>query len=148
MRRFALAAIFTATFAAQAGAQSFAPDDPILRRIWTLGMDSSQIYRLGQVLTDSVGPRLTGTPGQKAAHDWAVAQYGRWGIPARNEQYGTWRGWRRGPTHIDLVAPRVRTLEGTMLAWSAGTRGNVEGAVITLPQLAVSAALATWLPQS
>ena len=148
MRRFALAAIFTATFAAQAGAQSFATDDPILRRIWTLGMDSSQIYRLGQVLTDSVGPRLTGTPGQKAAHDWAVAQYGRWGIPARNEQYGTWRGWRRGPTHIDLVAPRVRTLEGTMLAWSAGTRGNVEGAVITLPQLADSAALATWLPQA
>jgi carboxypeptidase Q len=98
MRRFALAAAFTAALAANASAQSFAVEDPILRRIWTIGMDSSQIYRLGQVLTDSIGPRLTGTPGQKAAHDWAVAQYQRWGIPARQEQYGTWRGWRRGTT--------------------------------------------------
>ena len=147
MRRFVLAAVCIAAFAAQASAQTFATEDPILRRIWTLGMDSSQIYRLGQVLTDSIGPRLTGTPGQKAAHDWAVAQYQRWGITARNEQYGTWRGWRRGTTHIDLIAPRVRTLEGTMLAWSAGTRGNVEGAVITLPQGADSAAIESWLPQ-
>ena len=148
MRRFALAAVLMATFAAPVGAQTFATDDPVLRRIWTIGMDSSQIYRLGQVLSDSVGPRLTGTPGMKSAHDWAVAQYQRWGIPARQEQYGTWRGWRRGTTHIDLIAPRVRSLEGTMLAWSAGTRGNVEGAVITMPQLADSAALAGWLPNA
>jgi hypothetical protein len=120
----------------------------VLRRIWTLGMDSSQIYRLGQVLTDSVGPRLTGTPGQKAAHDWAVAQYQRWGITARNEQYGTWRGWRRGATHIDLIAPRVRTLEGTMLAWSAGTRGPIEGPVVVLPEAADSNAFRAWLPQA
>jgi carboxypeptidase Q len=148
MRRFPIALVFLATIARIAGAQTFATDDPVLRRIWTLGMDSSQIYRLGQVLTDSIGPRLTGTPGQKAAHDWAVAQYQRWGITARNEQYGTWRGWRRGTTHIDLIAPRMRTLEGTMLAWSAGTRGNVEGPVVVLPELSDSVALAAWLPQA
>ena len=149
MRRIALAALALVLLATTSNAQTFATENPVLRRIWTLGMDSSQIYRLGQVLTDSVGPRLTGAPGMTAAHDWAVAQYQRWGINARKEQYGTWRGWRRGPTHVDLIAPRVRTLEGTMLAWSAGTGGkNVEGPVVILPELADTNALAVWLPQA
>jgi hypothetical protein len=141
-------AAFLAALAHAGSAQTFATEDPVLRRIWTLGMDSSHIYRLAQTLTDSIGPRLTGTPQQKAAHDWAVAQYRQWGITARNEHYGTWRGWRRGPTHIDLIAPRVRTLEGTMLAWSPGTRGSIEAAVIILPELADSNALRAWLPQA
>jgi carboxypeptidase Q len=148
LRRFAIAAFLTAAFVPDASAQTFATEDAVLQRIWTLGMDSSQVYRLAQTLTDSVGPRLTGSPSQRSAHDWAVKQYQRWGITARNEQYGTWRGWRRGITHVDLVAPRVRTLEGTMLAWSPGTNGNVEAPVIILPSLADSAALATWLPQA
>jgi carboxypeptidase Q len=149
MRRLLLTAALVAVAAPQLAAQQFATEDPVLRRIWTLGMDSSHIYRLAQVLTDSVGPRLTGSPGQKSAHDWAVRQYQQWGITARQEQYGTWRGWRRGYTHIDLVQPRVRTLEGTLLAWSPGTNGqNVEAPVIVLPtSLTDSAALAGWLPQ-
>ncbi|HEY0306037.1 MAG TPA: hypothetical protein VGC44_13785, partial [Longimicrobiales bacterium] len=99
MRRMLFAATFLAALAAPASAQTFATDNPVLKRIWTLGMDSSHIYRLAQTLTDSIGPRLTGSPGQKAAHDWAVAQYRGWGIDARQEQYGTWRGWRRGVSH-------------------------------------------------
>src|SRR3712207_4949439 len=122
-----------------AHAQTFPTDDPVIRRIWRLGMDSSQVYALAQTLTDSIGPRLTGSPGMRSANDWLVATYGRWGISARNEQYGTWRGWRRGTTHIDLTAPRVRTLEATMLAWSPPTRGPVEGRVVVLPDLADSA---------
>lgn len=148
MRRFVIAAAFMAALVPQVQAQTFATEDPVLRRIWTLGMDSSHIYRLAQTLTDSIGPRLTGSPEQKAAHDWAVKQYQQWGIAARNEQYGTWRGWRRGHTHVDLIAPRVRTLEGTMLAWSPGTNGNVEAPVILLPEANDSGALAAWLPQA
>ena len=94
-----------------AGAQTFTTDDPVLRRIWAMGMDSSRTYEFAQVLMDSIGPRLTGTPELEAAGDWLVSQYASWGIPARAEQYGTWRGWRRGPTHVDLISPRVRTLD-------------------------------------
>jgi hypothetical protein len=79
-------------------------------------MDSSQAYALAQALMDSIGPRLTGTPGIRSGNDWLVARYREWGITARNVQYGTWRGWRRGVTHVDLVVPRIRTLEATMLA--------------------------------
>jgi len=127
----------------------FAVDDPVLRRIWSIGNDSSQLPHLAQVLFDSLGPRLTASPEMTAAQNWLLAIYNSWGITARKEQYGTWRSWRRGPTHVDLVAPRPRSLEATMLAWSPGTpRGRpVRGAVVILPDVADSSALKAWLPQ-
>ncbi|MBD0319985.1 MAG: M28 family peptidase [Gemmatimonadetes bacterium] len=126
---------------APAGAQEWTSTDPVLQRIWREGMGSgSQVERLAQALTDSVGPRLTGSPEMANARQWAVSTYRNWGITAREEQYGTWRGWRRGYTHIDLMQPRMRTLEGTMLAWSPGTRGPVTAQVVLLPEAADSAA--------
>ena len=126
-----------------------APTDPILARIWTLGMDSSQTERLAQVLLDSVGPRLTGTAGLKHGNDWLVRTYAAWGIAARNEKYGTWRGWRRGHSHIDLIAPRIRTLEGTMLGFSPGTRKkDLTATTIILPRFPDSTAFVSWLPQA
>ncbi len=112
-------------------------------------MDNSQAYKLTQVLSDSIGPRLTGSPGIKRGNDWLVATYKSWGVDARNEQYGKWKGWRRGTTHVDLMTPRVRTLEGTLLAWSAGTGGkDVTGTTVILPEVRDSAALVAWLPQA
>ncbi len=143
----ALAAALVSTTVPAQG-QTFPTDDAVLRRIWALGMDSSQTYRLAQVLLDSIGPRLTGTPGMRAGNEWLVKTYQSWGVPARNEQYGTWRGWERGVTHVDLVAPRVRSLEGTMLAWSPGTRGAVQGPAVLLPDLPDEADFQRWLPQA
>jgi len=147
-----LVAVVTGTAIAQGFPQpsGFAVSDPVLQRIWAIGNDSSQLEHLAQVLFDSLGPRLTASPGMNAAQDWLVRTYTAWGITARKEQYGTWRGWRRGATHIDLITPRQRTLEGTMLAWSPGTpRGRpVRGGVVILPDVADSAALAKWLPQA
>jgi len=127
-------------------AQSLAVDDPVLRRLWHLGMDSSQVRPLAQALMDSIGPRLTGSPGHNAGNAWLLAQYAKWGVEAKTEQYGTWRNWRRGITHLDLVAPRVRSLEATMLAWSPGTKGKVEGKVVILPEVADGEAFRKWLP--
>jgi carboxypeptidase Q len=136
--------------AAPLAAQTFPADDPVLQRMWTMGMSESHAPRLAQALLDSIGPRLTGSPQLTAANEWAVAMLAQWGIEARNEQYGTWRGWRRGGTHIDLIAPRQRTLEGTMLAWSPGTpRGRpVEGPVVLLPEVASIEEFEAWLPQA
>lgn len=151
LSRFALSSSLLLSLALAAApaasAQTFTTDDPVLRRIWSLGMDSSRLVPLAQTLLDSIGPRLTGSPGMESASRWVIAQYDAWGIPARAERYGTWRGWRRGLSHIDLLQPRVRSLEGTMLAWSPGTGGrNVDAPAIVLPDLADSAAFAAWLP--
>src|SRR5689334_8806543 len=132
IRALAFSAAIAASIHARATrAQTFPTDDPIIKRIWAVGMDSSHTWELAQSLLDSIGPRLTGSPAHKAGNDWLVARYREWGIDARNEQYGTWKSWRRGVTHIDLLTPRVRALEGTMLAWSPGTGGKpVTGAAV------------------
>jgi hypothetical protein len=112
-------------------------------------MDSSLAMPLLQTLSDSIGPRLTGTPEIQRGNDWLVRTYTGWGVTARNERVGTWKGWRRGATHLDLVGPRTRTLEATMLAWSPGTRGrDVTAPVVVLPALADSAAFQAWLPSA
>lgn len=130
-------------------AQTFPTDDAVIRRIWAEAMDSSQLPLLAHELFDVIGPRLVGSPGMQKAHDWAVDQYRSWGIEAENQQYGTWRGWERGITHIDLLKPRVRTLEGTMLAFSPGTRaGGVTGGIVAFPDIQDSAAFQRWLPQA
>ena len=128
-------------------AQDFPSDDPIIRAIWAQGMeDGSQVERLAQALIDSIGPRLSGSPGQRNSVEWAMSMYENWDVPVRAEQYGTWRSWDRGYTHIDLLAPRKRTLNGTMLAWSPGTDGPIEGEVIAMPLFSNQADFEAWLP--
>jgi carboxypeptidase Q len=117
-------------------AQSLATNDPVLQAIWREGMGNSQVEALAQALLDSIGPRLTGSPGMERAQAWAASMLEGWGVDARLERYGTWEGWERGPSHIDLIQPRVRSLEGQILAWSPGTGGRpVEAGVAYLPQI-------------
>jgi carboxypeptidase Q len=149
MRRLFAACSAALLLAAPLSAQTFPTDDPVLKRIWAIGMDSSRVVDLSQTLLDSLGPRLAGTASQKAAQDWLIRTYASWGIDAKNERYGTWRGWRRGHSHIDLVSPRVRTLEGTMVGYSPGTKGrDVTAGTIVLPRFADSGAFVRWLPQA
>jgi len=123
--------------------------DSVANRIFRLGMDSSKTQQLAQVLFDSIGPRLTGSPGMTAASDWIIRMYRSWGIDARREPYGTWRGWKRGESHVDLVGPRTRSLEATMLAWSPGTNGKpVTAEAIVLPKFRDSTEFVKWLPQA
>ena len=69
--------------------------------------NNSQLEHLAHELFDLVGPRLVGTPQMKNAHDWAVKKYSDWGIKSYNHEWGVWRGWERGITHIDMLEPRV-----------------------------------------
>ena len=119
--------------------------DPMLLRIVEEGMQRSQAGALAQVLTDSIGPRLTGSPGFTSAGDWLVSKYKEWGVTARKEQWGTWSSFKRGVTHVDLIAPRTRTLEATMLAWSPATNGAVTGDVVVLPQFESAESAHAWL---
>ncbi|MFH1762620.1 MAG: M20/M25/M40 family metallo-hydrolase [Gemmatimonadota bacterium] len=123
----------------------FPVDDPIIKAIWDEGMGNSHIYTLAQVLADSIGPRLPGSPAYDAGADWALKLFREWGMEARTEQYGTWNAWERGVTNVDLIEPRVRSLDGMMQAWSPGTNGPVTGAVVTIPQLSSAAEFQTFL---
>lgn len=128
------------------GAQTFRSADSVIRRMWQVGIEESQLERLAQVLIDSIGPRLSGTPGYQSAVEWLERTYAGWGVATRRERYGTWRGWRMGTVHMELTAPRVQNLEVELLAWSPGTGGRaVEGDAVVVPELADAAAAQQWL---
>jgi carboxypeptidase Q len=122
--------------------------NPVLQRIWDEGMNRSQAMSLAQQLMDPLGQRMTGSPQSDAAQDWAVRTYASWGVQARKERYGTWLGWSRGVTHVDLIAPRVKSLEAHALAYSPSTGGRpVEGEVIAYPaDVTTPEQFDAWLP--
>lgn len=125
----------------------FAQDKKIIDNIVKEVNENSQLEKLAHELLDVVGPRLVGSPQMKQANDWAVKKYTGWGISAKNEKWGEWAGWERGITHIDLISPRVRTLEGTQLAWSPSTNGKtINAEAIILPEITDSVAFQKWLP--
>jgi hypothetical protein len=128
-------------------AQTLATDDPVLRQIWDLAINDSRIEAMAQKLLDSIGPRLTASPQMERAQEWAVTMLSGWGYDAGLEEYGTWEGWDRGVSHVDLMAPRVRSLEGRILAFSPGTGGRpVEGEAVLLPELIGPADFQAFLP--
>lgn len=113
----------------------FAQEDQIIQSIIKEAHENSQLKALGHELIDVVGPRLVGTPQMANAHDWAVEKYESWGISAENQQWGTWKGWERGITHVDLVEPRVQSLQARQLAWSPSTkRKGITAEVVLLPE--------------
>jgi carboxypeptidase Q len=146
--RYAALASVLALVPLAAPAQTWTVDDEILRGIWEAGFQESRAEAIAQHLMDVIGPRLSGSPAHEAAHDWAVALLHGWEISARKQQLGTvahYPAWERGVTHIDLIRPRVRTLEGTVASWSPGTGGSVEGPVVVFPEYGDYAELEEWL---
>lgn len=131
-----------------AGNISVAQEDQVIQNIVQEAEENSKLENLAHQLLDSIGPRLVGTPQMNHAHDWAVKKFQSWDIAAEKQKWGEWRGWERGVTHIDLLEPRIQTLEGRQLAWSPSTgKKPVTAEVITLPkQIADSLAFQRWLP--
>ncbi|MFN7274635.1 MAG: peptidase M28, partial [Bacteroidota bacterium] len=126
--------------------QTLAQNNPVIDAIIKEGTQNSALKRMGHELMDQIGPRLVGTPQMQKANDWAVNTYAGWGIQARNEAWGQWKDWERGITHLDMLTPRLHTIECTQLAWSPSTKKRgVKGEAIILPDLADSSAYAEWM---
>ena len=138
--------LFSALFLC-VSACAFAQDKKVIDNIVKEVNENAQLEKLAHELLDVVGPRLVGSPQMKQANDWAIKKYSDWGISAKNEKWGEWAGWERGITHIDLISPRIRTLEGTQLAWSASTNGKtINAEAIILPAITDSVSFQKWLP--
>ncbi len=145
MRRLLLVSL--AFLVLQVNAQSQNKDSAIIAAIVKEATENSQLQQLAHELLDGIGPRLVGTPQMQQAHDWAINKYKSWDIQARNEKWGEWRGWERGVSHIDMVYPRVKSLEGMQLAWSPSTGGKtITAETIIIPDLKDSIAFQQWLP--
>jgi len=145
MKKHLILLLFSTFFILNSVAQD---NQTIIQNIVAEAEQNSQTQQLAFELIDLIGPRLVGTPGMEKAADWAVAKFNSWGITAEKQNFGTWRGWERGITHIDLIEPRVRTLAGMQLAWSAPTpKKGITAEVVILPEnIKDSIDFARWLP--
>jgi len=120
--------------------------DEVVEKMIDEVYNNSQVEKLSHELFDVIGPRLVGTPQMKNAHDWAVNKYKSWGIKSYLHEWGVWRGWERGITHIDMLKPRVRTLAGRQLAWSPSTsKRGVTAELTKIPQINNKEDFEQWL---
>ncbi|MFN7686109.1 MAG: M20/M25/M40 family metallo-hydrolase [Sphingobacteriales bacterium] len=127
-------------------ASAQAQQDPVVAAIIKEATENSQLMQRSHELMDGIGPRLVGSTKMVQASDWAIAQYRQYGIEAKRENYGTWRGWDRGVTHVDMLSPWVKSLEATQLAFSPATKKPVNATTIILADVADSLAFQQWLP--
>ena len=95
--------------------------------------DSQLMWWVHEV-TDVYGPRLTGSPGLKAAEDFAVKQMTAWGF--KNVHLEAWNfnhpGWQNYELEANTVSPFQQPLNVRAVAWTPGTNGPVQGAVLVV----------------
>ncbi len=95
--------------------------DPI-GRIREEGLNRSQVMATLSYLTDVIGPRLTGSPHLKRAHEWTRDKLTSWGLTnAQIEPWGYFgRGWSLQSFSAQIVQPYAIPLIGAPKAWSPG----------------------------
>lgn len=98
------------------------------------GLENSQVMEILRMLTDVHGPRLSFSPGYKAAANYAKQTMESYGLT--NVHYDTWgemgRGWYLKKFNLDMISPSYIPLIGYPKAWSPGVKGNVSGDVVFL----------------
>jgi len=109
-------------------------DLDMVTRIRDEGFNRSEVMESLRVLTDEIGPRLTASPGMRAASKWTVEQLQAWGVEnVYLESFDFGRGWSVTRSEIHMTSPRQIQLHGLPVEWHAGTGGVLEGEVIYAP---------------
>jgi hypothetical protein len=103
-----------------------------MARIRQEGLDHSQIPELAHHLTDVVGPRLTGSPGMKAANAWTAEKLRSWGLSGvAIEPWGRFgRGWENVAYEGRVLTPYSQSMPGQASAWTGSTKGTVTAPVL------------------
>jgi carboxypeptidase Q len=92
------------------------------------GMRGPAAAVLFHTLTDTIGPRLTGSPSHVQAARWAVERLKAWGLDnPRLEPFRFGRGWSLEKLTVEMTAPRYMPLIGYAEAWSPATSGVLTG---------------------
>ncbi len=117
--------------AASAQAPSVADMNTRLRAEET---NASKIMWIMHEISDVHGPRLTGSPGLRAAQDWAVATMKSWGLS--NVKLEPWnfnhQGWQNYELEANVTQPFQQPLNVRAVSWTPGTKGTVEGPVLVV----------------
>ena len=128
----ALVALMLASVAAPAMA---APDLAMVARITDEAMNHGEVVDTAAYLTDRIGPRLTNSPGMRAAERWTQDKFKAWGLTnVRTEGFDFGRGWSFDSASVTMVSPRRMSLRTLPVAWTPGTpAAGITAPVIIAP---------------
>jgi hypothetical protein len=127
MRNVALGLVLACVLVQHAHAQERV-DAAMIARIRAEGLERSRVLETYNMLTNIIGPRLTGSPAFKQAADWTRGQLEGWGIAnAHLESFEFGRGWTLEKLTLEMLQPRYFPLTGYPEAWTPSTRGVIEG---------------------
>ena len=100
------------------------------------GLESRNSFELVRSLTTEVGPRFAGTPGDRAAVEWAVSAMNEIGLEnVRTERVPVPR-WVRGHERGEILAPYPQPMFLTALGGSVGTEdGGLEAEVVMVSSM-------------
>ncbi|MGH9394871.1 MAG: hypothetical protein ACRD1E_11925, partial [Terriglobales bacterium] len=94
----------------------------------------SKIMWIMHEVSDVYGPRLTGSPGLRAAQDWAVRAMQSWGLS--NVHLEAWNfnhpGWQNWDLEANVISPFQQPLNVRAVAWTPGTNGMVQAPVVAV----------------
>lgn len=106
-------------------------DLEVINQIRDEGFTHSEVVDILRHLSDEIGPRLTGSPGMKAANDWTLSKFQEWGLQnGYLDPFEFGRGWTVEKSLVTMTAPRQAQLYAFPLSWTIGTEGVIEAPVI------------------
>jgi carboxypeptidase Q len=98
----------------------------VLAKIRDEGLHRSKVESVFDEFVNVIGPRLTGSPAQKRAADYAKATLESWGVTgAHLEPWEFGHGWTLEKLTIEMTEPRYMPLVGYAEAWTPSTNGEV-----------------------
>ena len=128
-----LATLATALAPAPARAQEKV-DLATVAKIKDEALNRSKIMETMSWLTDVYGPRLTGSPNEKAAADWTVKTLTGWGVQnAHLESWPFYKGWRNDRFALQVTGSNPFPVAAAPRAWSpAPAKGVAKGDAFVL----------------
>src|SRR5512137_2003475 len=100
---------------------------PALVKIAGEGQMNSHAFQFLTELSDTVGARVTGTPGAQKGIDWGLSKMRAIGLEnVHAEKWQLWRGWTRGTAEAELLAPLHRPLHVDAMGWTGSTPAEGE----------------------
>lgn len=126
--------LITAALAVAAAAQiPGSIDHDTLQKMHREAFENSQAAPVFEMLTATIGPRLTASPAHKRAAEYTRERLASYGLEnARMEPWRFGRGWSVEKLSIEMVEPRYFPLLGYADGWSPSTKGEIAGTPVSV----------------
>ncbi|MCH8618246.1 M20/M25/M40 family metallo-hydrolase [Undibacterium sp. TS12] len=107
-------------------------DLDIITKLRDEAMNRSKAQEIFAVLTDEIGPRLTGSPALRKAGEWSRSKFSEWGMQnIHSESFAPFgRGWTLEKTTLRMITPAQVDLYAIPKAWTPGTDGLQRGKLV------------------